>query len=83
VEHAVLAFLLNRHLAETNRDFHANYRKTAKNAPGGKVFEEVGFEQVAERDGVLSLTFKRGREVPDDRIVEIKKCVDETCKAPI
>jgi len=83
VEHAVLAFLLNRHLSETGRDFHANYRKTAKNAPGGKVFEEMGFEQVAEHHGVLSLVFKRGQEVPDDRIVEIKNGVDEPCKAPI
>ena len=81
VEHAVLAFLLNRYLPEIDRDFHANYRKTAKNAPGGKVFEELGFEQVAELDGVLSLVFRRGREVPDDRIVEIRNCVDEPCNA--
>ena len=81
VEHAVLAFLLNRHLSETNRDFHANYRKTAKNAPSGKVFEEMGFEEAAEQDGVLSLVFRCGREIPDDRIVEIKNWVDEPCKA--
>ena len=71
VEHSILTFVLRRFIGETDRDFYANYRKTAKNAPSGKVFEEMGFELAEEKDGVSSLVFRRSREIPDDRIVRI------------
>jgi FkbH-like protein len=71
VEHAILAFLLKRFSAGGSRDFFADYRKTAKNAPGGKVFDEVGFECVEEKDGVLSLVFKKDKEIVDDQIIRI------------
>ena len=70
VEHAVLSFLLKRFMP-TRSQFYANYRRTPKNTPGGKVFEEVGFEQVAENNGVSSLLFGGTREIPDDRIVKV------------
>jgi FkbH-like protein len=70
VEHAILAFLLKRFAGDSRRDFYANYRKTPKNAPGGKVFEEVGFEAASENEGVTSLVFRSGT-VPDDQIVHI------------
>jgi FkbH-like protein len=73
VEHAVLAFLLNRFVAGRNQDFYANYRQTPKNAVAGKVFEEMDFEGVAEHDGVASLVFRDGREILDDHIVKIKR----------
>src|SRR5262249_17386603 len=38
VEHAILTFLLKRYISDSHRDFFANYRKTPKNAPGGRVF---------------------------------------------
>jgi FkbH-like protein len=71
VEHAVLSFLLKRFLHGNPRDFFANYRKTAKNAPSGKVFDEVGFVNFAEHEGVTSLVFRQAREIPDDRLVQI------------
>jgi FkbH-like protein len=71
VEHAILTFLLQRFVSDTGNDFYANYRKTAKNAPSGKVFEEMGFEPAAENEGVSSLIFRRTREIPDDQIVRI------------
>ena len=71
VEHAFLAFLLRRFRDVSRRNFFANYRKTPKNAPGGKVFEEVGFEPVSESEGVTDLVFPAGREIPDDQIVHI------------
>jgi FkbH-like protein len=71
VEHAVLTFLLQRFVSESGKDFYANYRKTAKNAPSGKVFDEMGFELAAENEGVSSLIFRRTRDIPDDRIVRI------------
>lgn len=76
VEHAILAFLLKRFAGDSRRDFYANYRKTTKNAPGGKVFEEVGFEFVSESEGVTSLVFRAERAIPDDQIVHL------TCAEP-
>jgi FkbH-like protein len=72
VEHAVLSFLLKRFVSDKRQDLHANYRRTPKNAPGGKVFEEVGFKQIAEEGGLLSLVFRQGGEILDDQIIEIK-----------
>jgi FkbH-like protein len=71
VEHAVLSFLLKRFVSGKKQDLHANYRRTSKNAPGGKVFEEVGFEQTADNEGMLSLVFRHGREILDDQIIAI------------
>ncbi len=38
VEHAFLASVIRRYIAETGKDFYANYRKTPRNAPSGQVF---------------------------------------------
>jgi FkbH-like protein len=71
VEHAVLSFIVERFSGGKERDFHANYRKTPKNAPSGKVFEELGFESDREENGVSSLVFRRGRELADDKILTV------------
>lgn len=71
VEHAFLAHILGEYITRTNGDFHANYRRTPRNAPSGKVFEDLGFEQVAEADGVASLVFRHTRTIPNDDIVEV------------
>src|SRR5215469_2023910 len=71
VEHAVLTFLLHRFAMNGARDFFAKYRRTERNAPSGKVFAEMGFEQVEERDGVQSLVFRCGQAIPDDGIVTV------------
>ena len=71
VEHATLSYLLKRFGSEVKRDFYANYRKTAKNAVSGKVFDEMGFEQVSENDGVSLLVFPAMRPIPDDKVVSI------------
>jgi FkbH-like protein len=73
VEHAFLSYLLKRFVELESRNFFANYRRTAKNAPSGKVFEEMGFEQVDEADGLSSLVFREGRAVPDDGIVRVQE----------
>jgi FkbH-like protein len=71
VEHAFLAFLLHHYRDGRGQDFFANYRKTPKNAPSGRVFEEVGFEIVSETEGVTSMVFKSGQEIPDDGIITV------------
>jgi FkbH-like protein len=71
VEHALLSAILQRARADGPIDVFANYRKTSKNAPSGRVFDDVGFETVGETDGVSSLVFAKGRPVPDDGIVTV------------
>ena len=73
VEHAVLGFLLKQFVQDGKQDFHANFRRTSKNAQSGKVFDEIGFESVAESDGVASLLFRGGREIPDEGIITIRR----------
>jgi FkbH-like protein len=71
VEHAFLSFIIRKSIAETERDFFANYRRTPRNAPSGKVFDDIGMEEVEARDGVSSLLFRRGKEVPNDGVIRI------------
>jgi FkbH-like protein len=71
VEHALLSTILQRARADGPIDVFANYRKTSRNAPSGRVFEDVGFEVASETDGVSSLIFPKERPVPDDGILTV------------
>lgn len=77
VEHAFLAYLLKRYIAETGSDFFADYRKTPRNAPSGQVFSDIGMEEVENRDGVFRLRFPKDKPVPDDGVIElvIEDCI--------
>lgn len=82
VEHAVLGFLLRRFVRDQKRSFYANFCRTPKNAPSGKVFDEMGFEAVAESDGVASLIFREGREIRDDQITTIRHHIETPSAVP-
>jgi FkbH-like protein len=71
VEHAFLAYILDKYSRPERRDFFANYRKTEKNEKPGKVFEEIGFECVDERDGLLSLKYPPTRSILQENIIRI------------
>ncbi len=71
VEHAFLAWLIRKYIADTNRDFHADYRKTPRNAASGQVFADLGLEEIEERGGVLSLTFAKTKTVPGDGVIAV------------
>jgi FkbH-like protein len=71
VEHAFLAQAIRKYMAETGNDFFANYRKTARNAPSGRVFSDLSMEEAEEKDGVLLLRFPKEREIPDDGVIEV------------
>ncbi len=43
VEHAFLAYILRKYIADFHRDFHADYRETPRNAPSGRVFRDTGY----------------------------------------
>jgi len=71
VEHAFLAYLIRKYIAETGMDFWANYRKTPRNAPSGRVFLDLGMQESENKAGVSRLVFPQDRMVPDDGIVKI------------
>ncbi len=72
VEHALLRSVIAKHLKETGKDFHANYRKTPRNLPSGRVFEDLCLTETDETDGVTHLVFPCGRELPDDGIIDLE-----------
>jgi FkbH-like protein len=71
VEHAFLAWLIRKYVAETDKDFYANYRKTPRNAASGQVFADLSLEQIGSGEGVLSLRFRKEREIPDDGVIDV------------
>jgi FkbH-like protein len=81
VEHAVLAAMLKRFASEPGTAFFANYRKTKKNAPGGRVFDEMGFEiQQESEDGLRDLRFDGGNPVLDDGVVTFTQTMPEAVR---
>jgi len=71
VEHAFLGYLLRKYRNAGLPEFWANYRKTPRNAPSGRVFADLGMEEREERDGVTSLVFPGGREIPAEGVIQI------------
>jgi len=71
VEHAFLAYVIKTYVSKSGKDFCANYRKTSRNAPSGKVFADFGMEEVGILDGVTSLVFRKNKGVPDDGVIRI------------
>jgi predicted enzyme involved in methoxymalonyl-ACP biosynthesis len=76
VEHAFLRWIMEKYLTSTARDFHADYRKTPRNAPAGKVFEDLGMLPAGEREGVTLLMFPHHGTLPDDGIIRVERGVD-------
>jgi len=71
VEHAFLCYIIRRYIAETGRDFYANYRKTPRNSPSGRVFGDIGMQEIGESQGVLNLVFRKDEAIPDDGIIRV------------
>ncbi len=71
VEHAILGWLLRTYIDATGRDMWASYRRTPRNAPSGRVFEDMGMQDVATLDGVSRLVFRRNQPVHDDGVIAI------------
>jgi len=71
VEHAFLSHIVRVYIHKSGKDFWANYRKTPRDAPSGKVFADLGMEEVAVSDDVTSLVFRKNQVVPDDGVIRI------------
>lgn len=71
IEHAVLGWLIRRYNGSGCLDVWANYRRSTRNAPSGRVFEDIGMQEVATVDGISRLIFRRDQAVPDDGVITI------------
>jgi FkbH-like protein len=71
VEHAFLAYIIRKYIEDSGKDFYANYRKTPRNAPSGRVFADLGMIEESEIDGVLSLRFHQNQQLPEEDVVQI------------
>lgn len=58
VEHAFLMYLIKRCRDAGLPDLQAIYRRSGRNGPAGRVFEDLGFELLSESDGVSTLVFR-------------------------
>ncbi len=63
--------IIGNYIRELNRDFFANYRKTLRNAPSGKVFSELNMEEIEVSSGITSLVFRKNRELLDDGVITV------------
>jgi FkbH-like protein len=71
VEHTFLAHLIRKYRQAIGTDFWANYRKTPRNEPSGRVFVEIGMQEVDTWDGITSLIFRKDQDIPDDGIIRV------------
>jgi FkbH-like protein len=71
VEHAFLAHIIRKYIKMTSKDFYANYRKTPRNAPSGRVFADLLLQEAGIEGGLSRLVFPNDREVPEDNIVDV------------
>jgi len=71
VEHAVLGYIIRQYIGRTGREFFANYRKTARNSPSGRVFVDLGMVETGCCEGVTSLRLPGGMDVPDEKIIRV------------
>jgi FkbH-like protein len=71
VEHAFLVHVIQKYRDLLNSDFYASYKKSPRNLPSGKVFEDIGMRELENVDGVTDLVIRREIEIPDDGVIRI------------
>jgi FkbH-like protein len=71
VEHAFLAHVIDKHTSQAQPAFYANYRKTPRNEPSGRVFTDMGFQESGLLGGVSLLKITRDAVSSDDRIIRV------------
>jgi FkbH-like protein len=71
IEHAFLGHIMKEHLQRAPQGFYASYRKTPRNEPSGRVFADLNMQELGINDGVTSLFFPAGCDVPDDGIISL------------
>jgi FkbH-like protein len=83
VEHAFLNHVIQEYRNLADKDFYASYKKSPRNLPSGKVFEDIGMREVGTADGVTDLVMRRGVEVQDDRVIRVIVQKDNSTRSVI
>lgn len=76
VEHAFLSHIIDKYTSGAVTTFYANYRKTKRNEPSGKVFADLGFRESSIRDGVSLLMISRNDVTSDEPIIRVLEASD-------
>jgi FkbH-like protein len=76
VEHAFLMYLVNRYRQAGASDFWVNYRKTPKNTPSGRVFNDIGMEELQTVEGLSTLVFRATKAAESDGLVKIIDAIE-------
>jgi FkbH-like protein len=71
VEHAVLSHIISKYTSETRKIFYANYKKTPRNEPSGRVFDDMGFRESGTLDGTSLLVVTTDTVAPPDGVIQI------------
>jgi hypothetical protein len=71
VEHAFLLYVFGRYRAASSNGFWANYRKTARNAQAGQVFNDIGMDEVETQSGVTSFIMPTDRPLPVEDVIDV------------
>jgi FkbH-like protein len=72
VEHAVLSVLIARYRERGASEVWASWRKSERNRPAGRVFEDLGFEERDERDGTTDLVYPGHRPTPAQDLLTVR-----------
>lgn len=73
IEHAFLTHIIHSYSVKNiKRPFYADYKKTDRNTPGGKVFSDLGFIVKNEINNVISLSFEDFNSLQDENIINIE-----------
>ncbi len=72
VEHAFLAYAIRKYRRTVANGLIANYRRTPRNAPSGRVFADLGMQEIGTTDGVSHWVFPADQASPDESIVAIE-----------
>jgi predicted enzyme involved in methoxymalonyl-ACP biosynthesis len=72
VEHAVLSVLIARYRERGASEVWASWRKSERNRPAGRVFEDLGFEERGERDGTTDLIYPGHRPTPAQDLLTVR-----------
>jgi FkbH-like protein len=76
VEHAVLSYIVSKYTSETRKNFFANYKKTPRNEPSGRVFADMGFRESGIFGGTSQLVVTTDTIAPRDGFIQIVEVSD-------
>ncbi len=71
IEHSFFTYQFETYKKLGRNSFYANYKPTQKNAQSGKVFFDVGFNVLDEKDGVQKLQYDLNQYIDEPAIMKV------------